>query len=180
MGRNAIHDDSKDAHEHSNDGLLDDDLFLVKSKWCITCFIYYRKSILQITQFSQYRCTQLQYRFAVIFEAPSNDDCISMPGRSTIEIKTNKMTIPDSHDDYMTIALWYFSWSQRKWNDDFILARGKIKNDEQYENHDIMTILEQDREVNNMTSPLRLFRWRFILLYITMKSKKNNTMTLWS
>ena len=26
---------------------------------------------MQITQFSQYRCTQLQYRFAVISEAPS-------------------------------------------------------------------------------------------------------------
>ena len=35
------------------------------------CFIYYRKSILQITQPSQYRCTQLQYKFAVISEAPS-------------------------------------------------------------------------------------------------------------
>ena len=34
-------------------------------------FMYYRKYILQITQPSQYRCTQLQYRFAVIFEAPS-------------------------------------------------------------------------------------------------------------
>ena len=35
------------------------------------CFIYYnRKSILQITQPIQYRCTQLQYRFAVISEAP--------------------------------------------------------------------------------------------------------------
>jgi len=35
-----------------------------------TCFIYYRKYILQITQPSQYRCTQLQYRFfAVISEA---------------------------------------------------------------------------------------------------------------
>ena len=36
-----------------------------------TCFIYYRKYILQITQPSKYRCTQLQYRFAVISEAPS-------------------------------------------------------------------------------------------------------------
>ena len=35
------------------------------------CFIYYRKSILQITQPSKYRCTHLQYRFAVISEAPS-------------------------------------------------------------------------------------------------------------
>ena len=34
------------------------------------CFIYYFKSILQITQASQYRCTQLQYRFAVISKAP--------------------------------------------------------------------------------------------------------------
>ena len=33
--------------------------------------IYYRKFILQITQPSQYRCTQLQYRCAVISEAPS-------------------------------------------------------------------------------------------------------------
>ena len=36
-----------------------------------TCFIYYRKSILKIAQHCQYRCTQLQYRFAVISEAPS-------------------------------------------------------------------------------------------------------------
>ena len=35
-----------------------------------TCFICYRISILQITQPSQYRCTQLQYSFAVISEAP--------------------------------------------------------------------------------------------------------------
>ena len=34
-------------------------------------FIHYRKYILQITQPSQYRCTQLQYMFAVISEAPS-------------------------------------------------------------------------------------------------------------
>ena len=34
-------------------------------------FIYYRKSILQLTQPSQYRCTKLQYIFAVISEAPS-------------------------------------------------------------------------------------------------------------
>ena len=34
-------------------------------------FISYRIYILQITQPSQCRCTQLQYRFAVIFEAPS-------------------------------------------------------------------------------------------------------------
>ena len=34
-------------------------------------FIYYRKFILHITQPSQYRCTQLQYSFAVISEAPS-------------------------------------------------------------------------------------------------------------
>ena len=33
------------------------------------CFIYYRKYILQITQPSPYRCTQLQCRFAVISEA---------------------------------------------------------------------------------------------------------------
>ena len=33
--------------------------------------IHYRKYILQITQPSQYRYTQLQYRFAVISEAPS-------------------------------------------------------------------------------------------------------------
>ena len=33
--------------------------------------IYYRKYILEITQPSQYRYTQLQYRFAVISEAPS-------------------------------------------------------------------------------------------------------------
>ena len=36
------------------------------------CFIYYHKYILQIPQPSQYGCTQLQYRFAVISEAPSN------------------------------------------------------------------------------------------------------------
>ena len=35
------------------------------------CCIYYHKYIMQITQFSQYRCTQLQYRFAVISEAHS-------------------------------------------------------------------------------------------------------------
>ena len=34
-------------------------------------FTYYRKYILQITQPSQYRSTQLQYRFAVISDAPS-------------------------------------------------------------------------------------------------------------
>ena len=34
--------------------------------------IYYRKHILQITQPSEYRYTQLQYRFAVISEAPSS------------------------------------------------------------------------------------------------------------
>jgi len=34
-------------------------------------FISYRKYKLQITQPSQYRCTQLQYRFAVISDAPS-------------------------------------------------------------------------------------------------------------
>ena len=34
-------------------------------------FISYRKYTLQISQPSQYRCTQLQYRFAVISEAPS-------------------------------------------------------------------------------------------------------------
>ena len=34
-------------------------------------FISYRKYILQITQPSQYRCAQLQYRFAVISEALS-------------------------------------------------------------------------------------------------------------
>ena len=33
--------------------------------------IYYRKYMLQIMQPSQYRYTQLQYRFAVISEAPS-------------------------------------------------------------------------------------------------------------
>ena len=35
------------------------------------CFIYYRKYVLKITQPSQYRCMQLQYRFAVTSEAPS-------------------------------------------------------------------------------------------------------------
>ena len=40
------------------------------------CFIYYRKYILKITQPSQYRCTQLQYRFAVISEAPSIIDIV--------------------------------------------------------------------------------------------------------
>ena len=34
-------------------------------------FISYRKYILKITQPSKYRCTQLQYRFARISEAPS-------------------------------------------------------------------------------------------------------------
>jgi len=34
-------------------------------------YIQYRNYILQITQPFQYRCTQLQYRFAVISEAPS-------------------------------------------------------------------------------------------------------------
>ena len=32
--------------------------------------ISYRKNILQIAQPSQYRCTQLEYRFAVISDAP--------------------------------------------------------------------------------------------------------------
>ena len=41
------------------------------SKRTTECFIYYRKYLLQITQPSQPRCTQLQYRFAVISEAPS-------------------------------------------------------------------------------------------------------------
>ena len=49
----------------------------VKTSWTyrrnITeCFIYYRKSILQSTQPSRYRCTQLHCRFAVISEAPSS------------------------------------------------------------------------------------------------------------
>ena len=39
--------------------------------WYTKCFIYYRKSLLQITQPSQYRCTSIQYIFAVISEAPS-------------------------------------------------------------------------------------------------------------
>ena len=34
-------------------------------------FINYRRYILGITQPSQYRCTQLQYRFAVISDSPS-------------------------------------------------------------------------------------------------------------
>ena len=34
-------------------------------------FKSYRKYILQITQPSPYKCTQLPYRFAVISEAPS-------------------------------------------------------------------------------------------------------------
>ena len=38
-----------------------------------TCFIYYRQSILQNMQPSQCRCIQLQYRFAVISEAPSSN-----------------------------------------------------------------------------------------------------------
>ena len=37
----------------------------VYSRKTTTCFIYYRKSILQITQPIQYRCTQLQYRHPV-------------------------------------------------------------------------------------------------------------------
>ena len=36
------------------------------------CFIYYSKYILKIMQPSQYRCMQLQYRFAVTSEAPSS------------------------------------------------------------------------------------------------------------
>ena len=41
--------------------------------WCTTRrSIDYRKYILQITQPSQYRYSQLQYRFAVISEAPGN------------------------------------------------------------------------------------------------------------
>ena len=40
--------------------------------------IYYRKYVLQITQPSQYRYTQLQYRFALIYEAPSILDIISI------------------------------------------------------------------------------------------------------
>ena len=35
------------------------------------CYIYCRKNILQITQLFQYRCAQIQYRFAVISEALS-------------------------------------------------------------------------------------------------------------
>ena len=38
---------------------------------CTERFIYYRKYILQITQPSQYRCTELHYGFAVISETPS-------------------------------------------------------------------------------------------------------------
>ena len=41
---------------------------------CTKCFIYYCNSILQITQPFQYRCTQLQYRFAVISDSPSTYD----------------------------------------------------------------------------------------------------------
>ena len=44
------------------------------SLFTMECFIYYRKYILQITQPSQYRCKQLQYRFAVISKAPSSWD----------------------------------------------------------------------------------------------------------
>ena len=44
---------------------------LEQSKIHTERFISYRKYILQITQPSQYRCTQLQYRFTVISEAPS-------------------------------------------------------------------------------------------------------------
>ena len=40
------------------------------------CFIYYRKYILQIMQSSQYRCTHLQYRFAVISEAQRQILCV--------------------------------------------------------------------------------------------------------
>ena len=39
---------------------------------CTGCPRSYRKYIQQITQPSQYRCTQLQYRFAVISEAHCN------------------------------------------------------------------------------------------------------------
>ena len=41
-------------------------LIVYLKKNATTCFIYYRKSLLQITQPSQYRYTQLQYRFAII------------------------------------------------------------------------------------------------------------------
>ena len=37
----------------------------------LNCWAYYRKYILQNTQPSQYRYTQLQYRFEVISQAPS-------------------------------------------------------------------------------------------------------------
>ena len=42
-------------------------------------FISYRKYIQQITQPSQCRCTQLQYRFALISEAPSIPPSQSLP-----------------------------------------------------------------------------------------------------
>ena len=43
-------------------------------------FISYRKYILQITQPSQYRCTQLQYRFAEISETPSISPAVNVKG----------------------------------------------------------------------------------------------------
>ena len=54
----------------------------------------YREYILQITQPSQYRCTQLQYRFAVISEAPSmsRHDEVGNPGfmlKESIHINKN-------------------------------------------------------------------------------------------
>ena len=56
------------------------------------CFIYCCKCILQITQPSQYRCTQLQYRFAVISAAPSDIFCceFALAGILSVpEITTN-------------------------------------------------------------------------------------------
>ena len=46
-------------------------MIAIHSVRCTECIIYYRKYIPQISQPSQYRCTQLQYTFAVISEAPS-------------------------------------------------------------------------------------------------------------
>ena len=66
------------------------------------CFIHYRKYILQITQPSQYRCTQLQYRFAVISEAPSMYDFITSSWTHT---PVSKCRLNIYRDMYLHIAL---------------------------------------------------------------------------
>ena len=50
--------------------------------------IYYRKYILQITQPSQYRYTQLHYGFAVISEAPRTCTFIQILRPSFLSLRT--------------------------------------------------------------------------------------------